>query len=221
MLKGRGFKVARRSLGDLPDRTSDAYVADTIGELGMLYKLAPVAFIGGSLVDRGGQNPIEAVRQGAVVLVGPHWQNFGDTYGALIKNRGAIVVHSAEEIASAARRLLSRRGRARRHAQPRQRRARHHLRRAAAHHRGAAALPARARKAWRVRLDEPAWWYREPPSGIATVLQPLAALYGWAADGALLARRRPTARGCRSSASAISRPAAPARRRSSSICASA
>ena len=107
MLRGRGFKVARRSLGDLPDRTSDAYVADTIGELGMLYKLAPVAFIGGSLVDRGGQNPIEAVRQGAVVLVGPHWQNFGDTYSVLIKNRGAIVVHSAEEIASAARRLLS------------------------------------------------------------------------------------------------------------------
>jgi 3-deoxy-D-manno-octulosonic-acid transferase len=107
MLRGRGFKVARRSLGDLPDRTSDAYVADTIGELGMLYALGPVAFIGGSLVDRGGQNPIEAVRQGAVVLVGPHWQNFGDTYGALIKNRGAIVVHSAEEIAGAARRLLS------------------------------------------------------------------------------------------------------------------
>ena len=60
----------------MPDRTSDVYVADTIGELGMLYKLAPVAFIGGSLVDRGGQNPIEAVRHGAVVLVGPHWQNF-------------------------------------------------------------------------------------------------------------------------------------------------
>jgi tetraacyldisaccharide 4'-kinase len=36
-------------------------------------------------------------------------------------------------------------------------------------------------KAWRVRLDEPAWWYREPPSGMATVLQPLATLYGWLA----------------------------------------
>jgi 3-deoxy-D-manno-octulosonic-acid transferase len=107
MLKSRGMRVARRSLGDLPDRASDAYVADTIGELGMLYKLAPVAFIGGSLVDRGGQNPIEAVRQGAVVLVGPHWQNFDDAYTALIKNRGAIVVHSAEEMANAARGLLS------------------------------------------------------------------------------------------------------------------
>jgi len=106
MLESRGFKVARRSLGQLPDGASDAYVVDTIGELGMLYALAPVAFIGGSLIDRGGQNPIEAVRQGAVVLVGPHWQNFGDAYGALIRNRGAIVVHSAEEIAEAARKLL-------------------------------------------------------------------------------------------------------------------
>ena len=107
MLKGQGLHVAQRSLGILPDRSSEAYVADTIGELGTLYKLAPVAFIGGSLVNRGGQNPIEAVRQGAVVLTGPHWQNFGDAYDALIRNRGAIVVHSAEEIAAAARQLIT------------------------------------------------------------------------------------------------------------------
>src|SRR5262245_58998632 len=107
MLKERGLNVTRRSLGILPDRTSEAYVADTIGELGTLYKLAPVAFIGGSLVNRGGQNPIEAVRQGAVVLTGPHWQNFGDAYDALIRNRGAIVVHSAEDIATAARQLIT------------------------------------------------------------------------------------------------------------------
>jgi 3-deoxy-D-manno-octulosonic-acid transferase len=107
MLKGRGFSVARRSLGALPDRGSEAYVADTIGELGTLYKLAPVAFIGGSLVKRGGQNPIEAVRQGAAVLTGPHWQNFGDAYRALISNRGAIVVHSAEELANAAHQLMT------------------------------------------------------------------------------------------------------------------
>ena len=99
--------MARRSLGALPDRTSDAYIADTIGELGMLYKLAPVAFIGGSLVDRGGQNPIEAVRQGAAVLTGPHWQNFSDAYKALINNRAAIVVRSAPELATAAGQLLA------------------------------------------------------------------------------------------------------------------
>jgi 3-deoxy-D-manno-octulosonic-acid transferase len=107
MLKGRGIRIAQRSLGQLPDRASDVYIADTIGELGMLYKLAPVAFIGGSLVDRGGHNPIEAMRLGAVVLVGPHWQNFPDAYDALVKNGGAIVVRSAEEIAVAARKLMA------------------------------------------------------------------------------------------------------------------
>jgi 3-deoxy-D-manno-octulosonic-acid transferase len=107
MLKNHGLSVARRSLGALPDRTSDAYIADTIGELGLLYKLAPVAFIGGSLVDRGGQNPIEAVRQGAAVITGPHWQNFSDTYRALIDHGAAIVVRSAPELASAAGRLLA------------------------------------------------------------------------------------------------------------------
>jgi 3-deoxy-D-manno-octulosonic-acid transferase len=107
MLEGQGLEVARRSQGALPGRTCDAYVADTIGELGMLYQLSPVAFIGGSLVDRGGQNPIEAVRQGAAVITGPHWQNFSDTYRALISHRAAIVVRSAPELASAAGQLLA------------------------------------------------------------------------------------------------------------------
>lgn len=107
MLQGQGLEVARRSQGALPGRTCDAYVADTIGELGMLYQLSPVAFIGGSLVDRGGQNPIEAVRQGAAVITGPHWQNFADTYRALIDHRAAIVVRSSQELADAAGLLLA------------------------------------------------------------------------------------------------------------------
>jgi 3-deoxy-D-manno-octulosonic-acid transferase len=110
MLQRHGLQVARRSLGQLPERGSDAYIADTIGELGMLYKLAPVAFIGGSLVDRGGQNPIEAVRQGAAIITGPNWQNFADAYRALIANHAAIVVRSAPELASAAGQLLADRG---------------------------------------------------------------------------------------------------------------
>jgi 3-deoxy-D-manno-octulosonic-acid transferase len=107
MLRVEGLSVARRSLGEMPDAAVNAYVADTIGELGIFYKLAPVAFIGGSLQQRGGQNPIEAVQQGAAVLVGPHWQNFGDAYDALIRHKGAIVVRSAEEIAEAVVRLLN------------------------------------------------------------------------------------------------------------------
>ena len=54
-----GLKVALRSRGELPDRTTEIYVADTVGELGLIYRLAPAVFIGGSLVKHGGQNPIE------------------------------------------------------------------------------------------------------------------------------------------------------------------
>jgi 3-deoxy-D-manno-octulosonic-acid transferase len=106
MLDAQGLAAVRRAAGDLPDRACQVYVADTMGELGMIYELAAIAFIGGSLVERGGHNPIEAVRKGAAVLTGPHWQNFRDTYQALIKHRAAIVVGDASELAGAAERLL-------------------------------------------------------------------------------------------------------------------
>jgi 3-deoxy-D-manno-octulosonic-acid transferase len=106
MLEAQGIAAVRRALGELPSGTCEVYIADTLGELGMLYQLADVAFVGGSLVDRGGHNPIEAVRQGTVVLTGPHCQNFADTYRALINKHAATVVKSASELAGAAGRLL-------------------------------------------------------------------------------------------------------------------
>jgi 3-deoxy-D-manno-octulosonic-acid transferase len=106
LLEEKGIRTARRTLGELPTRARQAYVLDTLGELGTLYKLAPFAFIGGSLVDLGGHNAIEAVRHGAGVITGPHWQNFADTYKALVGRDAAIVVHSASELADAAGRLL-------------------------------------------------------------------------------------------------------------------
>jgi 3-deoxy-D-manno-octulosonic-acid transferase len=105
-LKAQGFSVSQRSLGALPAPGDDIYIADTIGELGTLYALSPVAFIGGSLVERGGQNPIEAIRHGAAVLTGPHWQNFKDTYRALLRHNGAMEVRSVDEFAVAALTLL-------------------------------------------------------------------------------------------------------------------
>jgi 3-deoxy-D-manno-octulosonic-acid transferase len=106
MLKDLGFTVAQRSLGAVPGPRTDIYIADTIGELGTLYALSPVAFIGGSLIDRGGQNPIEAVRHGVAVLTGPHWQNFRDAYRTLLRHNGAIEVKSAADVAAAVAKLL-------------------------------------------------------------------------------------------------------------------
>jgi 3-deoxy-D-manno-octulosonic-acid transferase len=105
-LKNLGFNVAQRSLGAVPGPRTDIYIADTIGELGTLYALAPAAFIGGSLIDRGGQNPIEAVRHGVAVLTGPHWQNFRDAYRTLLRHDGAIEVKSSADIAAAVTKLF-------------------------------------------------------------------------------------------------------------------
>lgn len=110
LMKGQGLRVAQRSLGELPDARCDIYVADTIGELGTLYALCPIAFIGGSLVEHGGQNPIEAVRHRTAVLTGPHWDNFRDAYQVLIRHKGAVEVASGDALADAVARLMSDRG---------------------------------------------------------------------------------------------------------------
>jgi len=110
MLKAKGFGVALRSEGALPDAKTDIYIADTIGELGTLYSATQVAFIGGSLIAHGGQNPVEAIGHGAVVLTGPHWTNFRDFYRALLRRNGAREVSTAEELADAVELILTQEG---------------------------------------------------------------------------------------------------------------
>ena len=105
-LKELGLSVAQRSRGVLPGAQTDVYIADTIGELGTLYALAPIAFIGGSLVERGGQNPIEAIRHGTAVITGPYWHNFPDAYRALLRHKGVIEVRDAKGLAAAVAQLL-------------------------------------------------------------------------------------------------------------------
>lgn len=105
-LKMNGFKVTQRSEHTLPDARTEIYIADTIGELGTFYALSPVAFIGGSLVDKGGQNPIEAVRHRTAVLTGPSWHNFRDAYQALGRHNAMHEVSSASDLAAAVTGLL-------------------------------------------------------------------------------------------------------------------
>ncbi|MCA3281102.1 MAG: 3-deoxy-D-manno-octulosonic acid transferase [Roseomonas sp.] len=70
--------VARRGAGQEAGAGVAVYVADTLGELGLFYRLARVALIGGSLVPHGGQNPLEAARLGCPILIGPHHFNFSE-----------------------------------------------------------------------------------------------------------------------------------------------
>jgi len=100
-----GLKTQLRTRTPAPDADTDIYVADTIGELGTFYALSPIAFIGGSLVEHGGQNPIEAIRHGACVLTGPFTHNFRDAYAALFREGGAIEVRSSDDVARQVTRL--------------------------------------------------------------------------------------------------------------------
>ena len=98
MITVAGAQVALRSREELPHAGTDIYVADTMGELGLFYRLSPVVFIGGSLVPHGGQNPIEAVKLGASVVHGPHVFNFTDVYEALDGAGGAKLADSSEQL---------------------------------------------------------------------------------------------------------------------------
>lgn len=68
--------ATRRGTGALPGQDVGLYLADTLGELGLFYRLADVAVVGGSLVPHGGQNPLEPARLGCPVIAGPHMDNF-------------------------------------------------------------------------------------------------------------------------------------------------
>ncbi|MDP2330456.1 MAG: 3-deoxy-D-manno-octulosonic acid transferase [Reyranella sp.] len=102
-----GLHAALRSREELPTATTDTYVADTMGELGLFYRLAPVVFMGGSLVPHGGQNPIEAVKLGASIVHGPHVFNFTDVYEALDRAGGARQADTQEALVKQLGQLLA------------------------------------------------------------------------------------------------------------------
>jgi 3-deoxy-D-manno-octulosonic-acid transferase len=102
-----GLRVGLRSRGELPTAAIDIYVANTMGELGLFYRLAPIVFMGGSLVPHGGQNPIEAVKLGASIVHGPHVFNFTDVYEALDGAGGARRVDTPEALVQQLGHLLA------------------------------------------------------------------------------------------------------------------
>jgi 3-deoxy-D-manno-octulosonic-acid transferase len=84
-----GLPVARRSQGEGPPGAAGIWVADTLGELGLFYSATGIAFVGGSLVPHGGQNPLEPARLGCAVAVGPHVRNFAEPV-AILEAAGAL-----------------------------------------------------------------------------------------------------------------------------------
>jgi 3-deoxy-D-manno-octulosonic-acid transferase len=107
LIEAFGLHASVRSREELPTATTDIYVADTMGELGLFYRLSPVVFVGGSLIEHGGQNPIEAIKLGASLVHGPHVFNFADVYEALDSAGGAKTAVTSETLAKQLGQLLA------------------------------------------------------------------------------------------------------------------
>ena len=101
MLRERGLQVAQRSKGEPIAQDTDVYLADTLGEMGIWYRVASVSFVGGSLVEVGGHNPFEPALLGSAILHGPHVRNFFEGYRRLGEVDAAVLVLSEDELAEA------------------------------------------------------------------------------------------------------------------------
>lgn len=106
LLRDKGAVVAMRSNSEPATAETDIYLADTLGELGLFFRLAPIVFMGKSLVPAGGQNTIEPARLGAAIITGPHYWNFDEITRAMDAAGGLKIVDDADGLAEAVARDL-------------------------------------------------------------------------------------------------------------------
>jgi 3-deoxy-D-manno-octulosonic-acid transferase len=99
--------VARRSTGQAITADTAIYIADTLGELGVFYRLSPFCFIGATLVPMGGHNPLEPAALNCAVLAGPHTANAARAFDAVLSAQGFGRVHNSADIAREAARLFA------------------------------------------------------------------------------------------------------------------
>ncbi len=108
-IAGSGLKVARKTslAPNSPLSSNTVLVIDTFGELAKLYGIADIAFVGGSLIGHGGQNPLEPAVHGVAPMFGPDMSNFRDASRELLKSGAAWVVHNENEVEGKILSLLS------------------------------------------------------------------------------------------------------------------
>ena len=107
LLEAADETAARRSAGQEPDATTSVWLVDTLGEMGLWYRVAPVTFVGGSLVRMGGHTPFEPASLGTAIVHGPHVDNFAPAYASFGGSGGARGVQDGEELGTTVAHLLS------------------------------------------------------------------------------------------------------------------
>jgi 3-deoxy-D-manno-octulosonic-acid transferase len=107
MLSARGSSVLRRTEFEVVGPKTDVYVADTLGELGMLYRLADVVVMGGSFMEDGtGHNPLEPARLGRPVISGPNVDAFAEVYAEMTGHRAVLIANDELDLSKALAALL-------------------------------------------------------------------------------------------------------------------
>ena len=107
LVRDAGLSYTTRSSGEVPSGSTQVVVGDTMGELMLLYGIADLAFVGGSLVERGGHNPLEPAAHAIPVLMGPHTFNFKDICARLDEANGLITVTDEASLVKAVASLLN------------------------------------------------------------------------------------------------------------------
>ncbi len=107
LLRQAGLRLLLRSeVAHPPKGAPDVVILDSIGELAYVYQIADVVFVGGSLVDTGGQNPIEPAHFGKPILFGPYMGNFAEISQTFVQSYAALQVKSTEELIARLRDLI-------------------------------------------------------------------------------------------------------------------
>ena len=105
-MTAKSGKTALRSRGDKITADTKFYIADTLGELGLFYRLSEIVFMGGSLVTHGGQNPLEPARLRCSIITGPHTENFSVIYKEMENLSICVRVNDATELATKVNSLM-------------------------------------------------------------------------------------------------------------------
>jgi 3-deoxy-D-manno-octulosonic-acid transferase len=107
-LAAAGWTVARRSAGEALTSETSLYLADTLGELGVFFRLADLAVMGGSFGSGvGGHNPLEAARLSVPIVAGRDVANFAEAYAGLRAAGGALEAESSQALARQVKALLA------------------------------------------------------------------------------------------------------------------
>lgn len=106
-ISDKTIPFARRSKQEQITPETTVYLADTMGELGLFYRLCPIACIGGSFTPIGGHNPIEPAQLGCAIVFGPHMHNFLEVTREFLQQRAALQIQNANELSFVIDRLLT------------------------------------------------------------------------------------------------------------------